>query len=193
MKILLAIVAFACSIYIPNSASAMVNFDNIENGTSMFDVKDNFSNTLQDTTQTMNDSTAVWSAIIPALFTILFIYFLIRLAYGLVTKVGSTLKAATWGIISIPVIFIFLRVTGIFILGERNLIKADSHLESIVSLLSSTVYYVAIALVLIGLLFRFGYKLINHPAYGRWSNRLFLFSVLSIILSSVIKPVLYNI
>lgn len=177
----------------PISASAMVNIDNIEDGKPMFQSESDFSVVLDNASRTVNENTFLWANIIPAVFTVLFIYFLIRLGYALITKVGSTLKSATWGLISIPLIFIFLRIVGIFVLGESNLINVDGYLNNLVSFLSTAVFFVAIGMVLIGLLFRFAYILINHPAYNRWSNRLFLFSVMSVILSIVVQPVLYNI
>lgn len=187
------LIVLSCFLLFPINTSAMVNLDKIEEGKSMFDSNVNFSDSLNATTQTVNENTMIWSSIIPAIFTVIFIYFLIRFAYALFTKVGSTLKTATWGLISIPIIFIFFRVVGIFVLGENDIQNVDGYLNSIISLLSSSVFFIAIGLVFIGLLFRMSYILIKHPAYNRWSNRLFLFSVISIILSVVVEPVLYNI
>ncbi|GEN30679.1 hypothetical protein HNQ35_001554 [Cerasibacillus quisquiliarum] len=84
----------------------------------------------------------------------------------------------------------FFRIVGIFILGENDIINVDGYLNSIISFLSSAILFVALGMILIGLLFRIFNKLISHPAYSRWSNRLFLFSGISIVLSIVVKPVL---
>lgn len=87
----------------------------------------------------------------------------------------------------------FFRIVGIFILGENDIINVDGYLNSIISFLSSAILFVALGMILIGLLFRIFNKLISHPAYSRWSNRLFLFSGISIVLSIVVKPVLLHI
>lgn len=192
-KVLLFVLAFIFILPFHTHAESMVDLDRIKEGKTMFQTESNVSETLNNATHTVNENTFLWANIIPAIFTILFIAYLIRLGYALVTKVGSSLKGAVWGLISIPIIFIFFRIVGIFVLGENDIIQVDGYFNSIISFLSTSILFVAIGMVFIGLLFRLSFILINHPAYSRWSNRLFLFSVVSIILSIVIKPVLYSI
>lgn len=190
-KIMLLLIVF--SFISPFSSMAMVDLDRIEMGETMFQSEESLGDAANNLAMTIDENTYIWANIIPAIFTALFIYFLIRLAYALITKVGTTLKSATWGLITIPLIFIFFRIVGIFILGENDIINVDGYLNSIISFLSSAILFVALGMILIGLLFRIFNKLISHPAYSRWSNRLFLFSGISIVLSIVVKPVLYNI
>lgn len=177
----------------PLSVNAMVDLDKIERGEPMFQSEVSFGEAANNLVVAVDENTFIWANIIPAIFTALFIYFLIRFAYGLITKVGSTLKSASWGLISIPLVFISFRIFGIFILGESDVIHVDGYLNSLISFLSSSTFFIAIGMVLIAFLFRMFHRLINHPAYGRWSNRLFLFSGIAIVLSIVVKPVLYNI
>ncbi|MFD1608684.1 hypothetical protein [Oceanobacillus luteolus] len=190
-KIILLLIVF--SFISPLSSMAMVDLDRIEMGETMFQSEESLGDAANNLAMTIDENTYIWANIIPAIFTALFIYFLIRLAYALITKVGTTLKSATWGLITIPLIFIFFRIVGIFILGENDIINVDGYLNSIISFLSSAILFVALGMILIGLLFRMFNKLISHPAYSRWSNRLFLYSGISIVLSIVVKPVLYNI
>lgn len=192
MFLLFAVMIFLFPIQ-SNADSSMVDLDRIEKGESMFQTDSNFSDVLDNTAYTVNENTFIWSNIIPAIFTILFIIFLIRLGYALFTKVGSSLKGAVWGLISIPLIFIFLRIVGIFVLGESNIVKVDGYFNSTIALLSTSILFIAVAMLFIGILLRFSHRLIKHPAYHRWSNRLFLFSALSVLLSIIVEPVLYNI
>ncbi|MDX1806479.1 MAG: hypothetical protein R3267_05605 [Paenisporosarcina sp.] len=90
------------------------------------------------------------------------------------------------------VVMLLLRGLPILILSIRNANDIDVLLRDGLLSLSYAAIFLGIISISVSLLFRLGYKLIEHPEFHRWSKNLISVSVLMMILAIAI-PILFPI
>ncbi|WP_163537342.1 hypothetical protein [Gracilibacillus sp. YIM 98692] len=127
-----------------------------------------------------------------AILALMFVYGVVKLGYALTTKTGMQLKGSTGMLITIPIIVVSVRLFFIFSFTTK---KPDVTLivSDVIAFVQGTGFYTALGMVLIALIMRLFYKLLNHPEYGRWSKRLFQGAVLLTILSAIMPTVIQSI
>lgn len=89
-------------------------------------------------------------------------------------------------------VMLLMRGLPILILSIRNTHDIDVLLQDALMSLSYAAVFLGIISISVSLLFRFGYKLIEHPEFHRWYRNLISVSVLMVLLAIVI-PILFPI
>lgn len=182
MKKILYIIAAILLVqpFLPFSASASILESN--NGPSL-------SDTLDSWTKTVNDTAPTVSFLFSAIFTIMFLAGVVRMGYSIVTKTGQIMKGSTGILIWVPVTFFMIRVFVLLLFTTES--KSVTLLASdIINLIRTTGYFTSLGMILIGLILFFFYKLIEHPEYGRWGKRLWLYSAFLTLLTTIMPFVL---
>lgn len=170
---------------LPLSAYAAGSNPFLENKTS----NGSFGEEIGTYTDSINSLAPTISFIFNALFTIMFLFGIVRMGYSLITKTGQVMKFSTGILIWVPITVFFIRLFMIFVFTTNG--KNVTLLASdIIQLLKSTGYYFSIGMVLVGLVFYLFYKLIKHPEFGRWSKRLWGSSAILSILVTIMPYVL---
>ncbi|MEN0651372.1 hypothetical protein NSQ82_20570 [Caldifermentibacillus hisashii] len=140
-------------------------------------------------TDSVNSLAPTLSFLFNAIFTIMFLFGIVRIGYALITKTGQVMKFSTGILIWVPITVFFIRLFMIFVFTTDG--KTVTLLASdIIQLLKSSGYYFSIGMILVGLVFNLFYKLIKHPEYGRWSKRLWGSSAILILLVTIMPFVL---
>ncbi|KAA6446944.1 hypothetical protein [Bacillus swezeyi] len=154
--------------------------------------KPGFAETISNATQSINSYAPIMSFILSAVFTIMFLIGVIRLAYSIITKTGSVLKHSTSMLLWVPVAFILIRIGSIIMFttnGSNDILIASD----IIHLLQVTGYFAAIGMILVGLIMLLFFKFLEHPDFGRWFKRLNVVSIILICLSTIMPVVLNGI
>ncbi|NRD81079.1 hypothetical protein HPT25_27690 [Bacillus sp. BRMEA1] len=120
--------------------------------------------------------------------TIMFIIAVIALALSLIFKNGKWTKWST-GVMGTTLLIILFFRAGPIIMLTTNTIGVTLFASNLLKFVTSVGIYIAIGMLLVSLLMRLFYKLINHPDYFRWSKRLMLGSVIIAVLSLIIPVV----
>jgi hypothetical protein len=126
------------------------------------------------------------------LITIVFVVAVIVLVMAMIFKNGQWTKWSTGVMITTLIFILFLRGLPILFFSSDAIgwtVIIDDGLRLAVSI----GIYVSLTMLLVGLLFRLNYKLINHKEYLRWSKRLYVGSVLTAVLITVMPSVLLGI
>lgn len=137
----------------------------------------------------INSAAPTISFFFNAIFTIMFLYGVIRMGYSMVTKTGQVMKFSTNLMIWVPITVFLIRVLVLimFTTTEKNVTLLASDM---ISLIQHIGYYFAIGMILIGLSLYLFHRLIRHPEYGRWSKRLWSLAGATILLVTIMPYVL---
>ncbi|WP_374717787.1 hypothetical protein [Neobacillus sp.] len=119
-----------------------------------------------------------------AVFTIMFLFGIVRMGYSYVTKTGQVMKMSTGLLIWVPITFFFIRIF-IIVLFTTNSKNVTLLASEIVTLIQTTGYYTSLGMVLIGLVLFMFYRFIEHPEYQRWSKRLWVGAAVSTLLATI--------
>jgi hypothetical protein len=144
------------------------------------------------TTQLLEGSMPIVYGTGMTLITITFVVAVIVLVMAMIFKNGQWTKWSTGVMITTLILILFLRGLPILFFSS-NAIGLTVIISDALSLAKSTGIYVSILMLFVGLLFRFNYSLINHKEFSRWSKRLFVGSVLTALLISVMPSILLGI
>ncbi|MCM3389980.1 hypothetical protein M3649_17820 [Ureibacillus chungkukjangi] len=124
--------------------------------------------------------------------TIVFIVGVIMMIMAIIFKVGQWQKFAQttmlWSFISM----LLLRAIPITILSFRSDADVDQAFSAALAALCQVAIFVGVTGILLSFLFRFGYKLIEHPEYHRWSKNILNVSVIMIFFA-LVGPFLFGI
>lgn len=129
------------------------------------------------------------SFIMSAIFTIMFLFGVVRMGYSIVTKTGQIMKGSTGLLIWVPITYFIIKIFLIltFTTNGKNVTLLAS---DIISLIKKSSYFTSIGMVLIGLVLFLFYRFLNHPEYGRWSKRLWLSAILLSFLATIMPYML---
>lgn len=168
---------------IPGAAMATSTpFLNNGSGTSFNEQVNTWSSQLNSTAPTI-------SFIMNAIFTIMFLFGVVRMGYAMITKTGQDMKNSMGIMIWVPIAVFSIRLLLLFMFtttGKNVTLLAND----IISLIQYIGYYLSIGMVLVGLLLFLFHRLINHPEFGRWSKRLWAMSGTLVLLVTVMPFVL---
>lgn len=134
-----------------------------------------FSDQIGNWTDSFNSAAPTVSFLFSAIFTIMFLFGVVRLGYSIVTKTGQVMKGSTGILIWVPITFFFIRILILLLFttnGNNVTLLANDLIRLVVATIHSTVDW----MIAIGLVFFLFYKLINHPEFGRWSKRMWVFA-----------------
>lgn len=135
---------------------------------------------------TLNEQLNVWSTnlnntapkisfLFSAIFTIMFLFGVVRLGYSTVTKTGQVMKGSTGLLIWVPITFFFIRIL-ILLLFTTNSENVTLLASDFIQLISAASHSTVDWMISIGLVFYLFYHLIKHPEFGRWSKRMWVFA-----------------
>lgn len=147
---------------------------------------------LTSVTGDVNGFAPLATILLSALFSIMFLFGIIKMIYALITKTGMVLKGSTGVLIGIPVFFLMLRL--FFILSFTvDSSSATLLITDFLNLLVNVGYLSAVGMVLVGLSMKLFHRFLEHPEYGRWSKRLYIgaasLTLLTAIMPNVFKSI----
>ncbi|MCK6259569.1 hypothetical protein LCY76_23655 [Fictibacillus sp. KIGAM418] len=123
------------------------------------------------------------------LITVVFVLSILSYAVAIPFKHPVWLKWSSTSMISSLIAIIGFRLVPIFVL-TRDLNNFTTLTNDFIGLLTSVGIYLAIAMVIIGLVIRLFYKMFGQPEYFRWSKRLYVGSIIVTLLSLIAPAVL---
>jgi hypothetical protein len=176
-----AFIAFLIGVCIPLTVHANTMFNN--------DKAPTLNEQIGTWTEQVNGMAPTVSFMISALFTIMFLTGVVRMGYSIITKTGQVMRFSTGILIWVPVTFFIIRLM-IIIMFTTNVNDVTLLASDVISLIKSTGYYTSLGMTLIGLVFFFFYKLIEHPEFGRWSKRLWVSAALLTLMITIMPFVL---
>ncbi|PMC34987.1 hypothetical protein CJ195_20995 [Bacillus sp. UMB0899] len=148
-----------------------------------------------DINPTIGNMTENFNGMLPYIYdtgmkfiTVIFLIAVVALALSLIFKNGQWTKWSTGVMVTSLLIILFFRGGPIIVL-TMDAIGITLFASDLLNFATSVGIYVAVGMILVSLLFRLFYKLINHPDYFRWSKRLMIGSVIIAVLSLVIPVV----
>lgn len=117
---------------------------------------------------------------------IIFLVAVVALVFGLVNKTGQWIKAATLAMIFSIVSLIVIRLFPLIIFAS-DVYSVTMLIDDFALMLQYIGYYCAAGLILVGLMIKFYHMMIRHPEFNRWSKRLFLAAIVTILLDTSIQ------
>ena len=130
-----------------------------------------------------------WGVII---ITALFVIGTLVMILSILFRNGQWQKYAQGTMFISFVVMLVLRGMPILLLSIKSSKDIDILLHDLISALSNAAIFLGITSIFVSLLFRFGYRLIEHPEFHRWSKNLLSVSILMMIFSIVI-PIIFPI
>jgi len=127
-----------------------------------------------------------------SIITMIFVVAVILMIISSIFKVGQWQKFAQNTMLWSFIAMLFLRAIPITILSLQSEQDIDQAISSGLIALSQITIFIGITGVLLSLLFKFGYKLIEHPEYHRWSKNVLSVSTLMIFFA-LVGPQLFRI
>lgn len=124
------------------------------------------------------------------IITAIFIIGSIVMILSMIVKNGQWQKYAQVTMFISFVVMLVLRGFPILILSVKSMGDVNILLTKLVSQLSGAAVFLGLTGIAASLLFRFFYKLIEHPDFHRWSKNLLGVSVIMMI-SSIVIPILF--
>lgn len=120
------------------------------------------------------------------IFDMIFVIGVIGLGFGLIFKQGQWQKFSSgmvkWSFIG----SLLIRLIPLFIY-TLNVIGINELFDDLLNMFQYTAYYTSVGVVFMAILLRFMHSLIHHPEYLRWSKRLSVFSILFLLLPSMVS------
>lgn len=129
------------------------------------------------------------SFIMSAIFTIMFLFGVVRMGYSIVTKTGQIMKGSTGLLIWVPITYFIIKIF-LILMFTTNGNNVTLLASDIISLIKKSSYFTSVGMVLIGLVLFLFYRFLNHPEYGRWSKRLWLSAILLSFLATIMPYML---
>lgn len=126
------------------------------------------------------------------IITIFFVISVCAMAISIVFKNGQWTKWST-GVMTFTLIIVLFFRGGITLLFSVDGLGFAYIVNDALSFVKKLGIYAAIIMLLVGLLMRYNYVLINHPDYHRWSKRLMVGSVLIAVLATVMPAVILGV
>lgn len=149
----------------------------------------NFQDNVSGLGDTINSFAPSVSFIFSAIFTIMFLFGVVRMGYAIITKTGHVMKFSTGILIWIPITFFIIKIF-IILLFTTNGTNGTLLASDIIKLIKTTTYFTSVGMILVGFILFFIYRLIHHPEFGRWSKRLWAISIVLSAASTIIPFIL---
>lgn len=124
--------------------------------------------------------------------TIVFVAAVIMMIMAIIFKVGQWQKFAQTTMLWSFIAMLFMRAIPITILSFQSDADVDQAVNSALTALSHITIFIGMTGILLSFLFKFAFKLIEHPDYHRWSKNLIGVSILMIFFS-VLSPYVFGI
>lgn len=124
--------------------------------------------------------------------TAIFIIAVLLMILSIIFKVGQWQKTAQTTMLWSFAGMLLMRAIPIVILSFQSDTDIDQAFSTLIPALSQLTVFIGIAGIVLSLLFRFAYKLIEHPEYHRWSKNAMNVSVM-MILFAIVSPFIFGI
>ncbi|MDQ0271242.1 vacuolar-type H+-ATPase subunit I/STV1 [Cytobacillus purgationiresistens] len=112
------------------------------------------------------------------IITIIFLAGVVAMIMSILFRNGQWQKYGQSTIYISFIVLLILRGLPILILSMQSSQDVDALLNSAITMLSYSALYLGLISIAVSLLFRLGYKLIEHPDFHRWSKNLVSVSLL---------------
>ncbi|WP_306010110.1 MULTISPECIES: hypothetical protein [Bacillus] len=120
------------------------------------------------------------------LITALFIVGTVVMIMSLLFKNAQWQKFGQGTMLYSFIVMLVLRGLPILILSIRSANDVDLLLNQVISILSYSTVFIGLVGIAASFLFRFGFRLIEHPDFHRWSKNLLTVSIMMMIFSFVV-------
>lgn len=124
------------------------------------------------------------------IITALFVIGAVVMILSMIFKNGQWQKYGQGTMFISFVVMLVLRGMPIIFLSVRSSADIDSLLNSSLTVLSSSAVILGLIGIAVSFLFKFGYRLIDHPDFHRWARNLMSVSIMMMLFAIVI-PILF--